>query len=353
MSGAVTINDVPGQVRRRGWMDVLRGVAVSLVVLAHAGLLTEFYSGFTFPGLQSAVSVINPLRMPLLFLLSGLLVPRSLAKGTWNYLRGKLTKVLYPYVLWTIVLIVIGMVTAAQIAPPNLLFALLQPETTLWFLGYLFCYYLIALLCRWVHPLVIATAALALGAILVDGQWERFWDRAVPFFIGVAIGRSIDGFETFLRQRVLCWVLLLAASAAMVSHVLWGWGVSDTIWMSVITVAFVVGVTGAIMPIAEASPLKPLRYLGKNTIKLYILHWTFIELTLRWLSQATTLGPRPLLGIAVFVAFVPPILVMLLADRFRVVDWLFEWNPRREERRGGELRPEKHRDEPSARLTVP
>lgn len=312
---------------RRAWMDILRGLAVIMVVATHTVRLTEYAEG-SIPVIPTIVDILTPLRMPMLFVLSGMLVPRSLAKGTWAYLRGKLTKIAYPYVLWTVILASLGALTASIIVFPDLFTLLfIRPETPLWFLGYLVLYYLMALLCRWVHPLVIAVAAVPLSMLPIEGEWERFWYHAISFFFGVALGPFISGFESFLRNRLLCAVLFVGAGAAMTIQVLYGQGPQGVIGKTVLAFAFFVGTAGLIMPIDRARVLAPIRYIGERTIKVYILHWPFIEYSLRWTTNNTDLPVPWLLPITFLSGLIPPVLITLLADRYRGVAWFFEFNP--------------------------
>ncbi|MDH6179908.1 fucose 4-O-acetylase-like acetyltransferase [Microbacteriaceae bacterium SG_E_30_P1] len=312
---------------RRDWMDVLRGLAVIMVVVTHTVRLIQYYDD-PVPVLPTIINILTPLRMPMLFLLSGMLVPRSLLKGTWGYLKGKLSKVLYPYVLWTVILALLSALAAGAFVFPDLFHLLfIESATPLWFLGYLVLYYAIALLCRWVHPLIIAVAAVGLSMLPIEGEWERFWYQAVAFFIGVALGPFISGFERFLDNRILCAVLFTAATVAVTIQNLYGQAPQGVIWKVVITVTFFVGAAGLVRPIASARFLSPIRYVGERTIKVYILHWPFIEYPLRWMTSNGDVPLRWLIPITFLCGLVPPVIITVLADRYRAVEWFFEWNP--------------------------
>ena len=318
---------------RREWMDVLRGLAVIMVVLTHTIRLIEYYDE-SVPVIPTIINILTPLRMPLLFLLSGMLVPRSLVKGTWGYLRGKLSKVVYPYVLWTIILAFFAALSAVPFVFPDLLQLLFgESATPLWFLGYLVLYYLIALLCRWVHPLIIAVAAVGLSLLPIEGEWDRFWYQGVAFFIGVALGPFISGFEQFVKNRLLCAVLFVGALTAMTVQTLFGEGPQSPIWKVAVTVTFFVGAAGLIMPVAGSRVLRPIRYIGERTIKVYILHWPFIVYPLMWVTTNADLPLRWLIPVTFLVGIVPPLIITVLADRSRAVEWLFQWNPPARERR--------------------
>jgi uncharacterized membrane protein YcfT len=84
---------------RVAWLDMARGLCMVLVVLLHA----DIASGR--PHEQSAVAcLINmalvPLRLPLFFLVSGLLAARLLSRSPREVLVRRVLFCLYLYVLW-------------------------------------------------------------------------------------------------------------------------------------------------------------------------------------------------------------------------------------------------------------
>lgn len=100
---------------RDDWVDWLRGASVLMVIVLHAyGFAFDAYpelrSGATEQASALMLSIehlnrsLAPLRMQLMFLLSGLFVARGLDKGIAPYLGGKLRHVLYPYLLWSVLI---------------------------------------------------------------------------------------------------------------------------------------------------------------------------------------------------------------------------------------------------------
>ncbi len=100
--------------------------------------------------------------MALFFFLSGLFVDRSLGRGPASYLRGKWWGILYPYLLWSVVLVVARWAMRGHINTPmgfdRLATIAWDPVQPMWFLYALFfCFVLYAVLRRlpwWLHLLV-------------------------------------------------------------------------------------------------------------------------------------------------------------------------------------------------------
>lgn len=88
---------------RPTWMDVLRGAAVLLVLVFHSASLLR-YADLPVPRSAELLdAAVAPPRISLLVLLSATLLPRSVAKGSRDYLVGKWRAIAWPYLLWTAV----------------------------------------------------------------------------------------------------------------------------------------------------------------------------------------------------------------------------------------------------------
>lgn len=92
---------------RLGWVDLARAVSILLVVLYHAGagaglalLPPEHSEAGTW--WSTANRMLVPLRMPLFFLVSGLLAGGAVARPFSRVLRPRVLDQWWPYLLWTV-----------------------------------------------------------------------------------------------------------------------------------------------------------------------------------------------------------------------------------------------------------
>lgn len=313
-------------------MDVLRGIAVLLVVLFHAIAIAAQESNHEFVRLEQVVNTISPLRMPMMFFLSGLLVPRSLAKGARTYISGKVRRVLYPYLLWSILMLLAFEVAASTIewsSNASLLDIITDPFEHLWFLAYLFLYYMLALASRWVPATALAFAALIISSFPIEGwdDWTVFWARAVPFFIGMAIAQSTPSTLSLIKNRWVCATIFLTFLGTMYATVLGLTKIPQTAWSFPLVILAILSLAGLIAPIASTPLMRPLRFAGISSIQIYILHWPFLIFTLRALGREGYSSPWGMLAIGLTVGIVPAVVVALLSARFRAIEWLFVWNP--------------------------
>ena len=85
------------------WMDLLRGAAVLLVITWHATTLPGRYD-IDVPQVAGMVNqALAPYRQPMLLVLSGMLLSRSMAKPLPAFFSGKVRMILWPYLVWTVI----------------------------------------------------------------------------------------------------------------------------------------------------------------------------------------------------------------------------------------------------------
>lgn len=116
-------------------MDLLRGISVLLIVVYHANPLSETAVGEWFD------HFFQPYRVPLLLVLSGMLLPQSLRKGLKTYFDGKIRRIVWPLLVWTLAMMPFLADDLLRSTSPMLVLVL---GTHLWFLWVLVAAYAIA-----------------------------------------------------------------------------------------------------------------------------------------------------------------------------------------------------------------
>ncbi|MDS2173128.1 acyltransferase [Nesterenkonia sp. CL21] len=194
---------------RMQWMDLLRGVAVILVVILHAASIpTSTGSGIREWILTNRY--LEPFRMPLLMFLSGMLLPRSLAKPLPQYLWGKYAAIVWPAAVW----MVLYGVFVYRNGPFELSYWITGDY--LWFLlALIICYTLAALLQK--LPFLLISAAMMAAVVLMEvpsGLPHKTLYYGAFFFLGAWACRYMD---RWLRAP---WMLVVAMAvvAAVFSH---------------------------------------------------------------------------------------------------------------------------------------
>ena len=179
--------------RRLPALDVCRGLAIVLVVLHHSVLHLD--AAHLLPaGWRAVNGELVLLRMPLFFLVSGLLAASAAQRSWGSLVRSRLVPLLWVFVLWSLVRFAVFSAVAPRFQPWEsgswvpLLLAPVRPTTGLWYLYALAAFTAAARALGRRAPLALLPAA----ALSVAAAEELV--RA-PFYVWHQMGR--------------CWVFFL------------------------------------------------------------------------------------------------------------------------------------------------
>ncbi|MGP9681991.1 acyltransferase family protein [Brachybacterium sp. AOP3-A1-3] len=274
----------PAASERQHWMDLLRGGAILLVIAHHLRLVQQVWDGSAPWAMVELSEALAPFRMPALLFASGMLLARSLEKPAGRYLVGKVRSLLWPWLLWSAIMLpILGWSNGA-----DPLWWINGMYT--WFLMALFLYYVIGLLVRWVPPGWIALASVAVWTALpllgiehdVDGpRPDKFIYYAVYFFAGAAL-------RNVLTARTIPLALLVPALGLAAAWALWA-ALSDAepsvpVVTQVVVLVSVIAAIGLAQRLPRMRLTRPVEWLGRHSIVAYLVHLPVIELLCRHLD---------------------------------------------------------------------
>lgn len=334
--------------QRLHWADLAKATAVVLVVLYHVSgtgmaLLT--------PGDNRAEAAyatfsdwLLPVRMPLFFMISGVLAVGALQRPWPVIWRPRVLTHFWTFALWTVLFAVPYTMAYASATfattLPRVFSWVLTLNGAYWYLPMLALFFLVTKLTRG------APSALLLAAVVGYVLWHQI---PLPPQTGLEGGMAFDAVFTLRRfLTFLIWFALGAlgrplvekwarvpwwtAVAALPLYVLGAreiYGGERSPWMEVITPTLsVLGITVALVSCRIAvrwAPMRRLgRYLAERTLPIYVFHPILLALLI-WLSPG--FGVR---GSVVSIWLVPLLVIgltglaCLLYDRLRgVLPWLF------------------------------
>ncbi len=162
---ASTQNTIP----RIDWVDFAKGMTIILVVQMHVTAGIEASLGTESTLMHALVDFFRAFRMPLFFLVAGLFLQRSIDKPWMEYLDKKVIHFAYFYFLWIFITFVIkypladASTTAHNFSVERLLWSVIEPFGTLWFIYILAVFYIVTRLLNSVLPM---PAVLAIGVAL-------------------------------------------------------------------------------------------------------------------------------------------------------------------------------------------
>lgn len=306
-------------------LDLARGISILLVIFVHS--YGHNYADIAGHGTISKiwdvmVSATKPIRMPTFFLISGYLA-KSLVKQDWRVLFEKrVLFLLYMYTIWlfinqmvasTLQFIEAGHAIVMTEVIGSVLFKLVAPYSFLWFLWALSLYNIVAR----------ATMRLPLWAVLgvaaiISGLSEQLVDQpsyimrcGFFFLLGARCPELINQVTARANWRIAAG--MVAAYIAAVGLIFLLGEKFPGVWLP----AGLVGSATIIMIgtlISHWSLVSVIKYLGRNTLQLYVLHpmlislLTFVEM--RYLpgmiagirSTAPVLAIYPILFVATVTA---------------------------------------------------
>ncbi|MCW1804298.1 acyltransferase family protein [Brachybacterium squillarum] len=293
---------VPVPRARHHWMDLVRGTAIVLVVLLHLEILQGIWDGDTPSALVVLAQAATPFRMPMLLFVSGMLLPRSLRKPPGRFLEGKARNLLWPWLVWSLVL------GATQLFESSAEPLWWINGMYTWFLMALLSYYVVGLLLKRVPPgwvaiasIVVWTAAPLFGVSpdLYGLRPDKFVYYAVFFFAGAALGR------TLLARKVPLAVAVPGIVVAMIWAVLAVRADGEPQIPVLDQVVVVIGILGAIgvaQRLPRVAPVRALEWMGRSSIVMYVVHLPVLEILTRYLPLPDGLPGALILGTVTLAA---------------------------------------------------
>lgn len=312
------------------WMDALRGWMILLVVFVHAAGRVRRYAPEALGYIEHFNLFWEPFRMPMLMMLSGMLLARSLTKARSYYVVGKIRQLLWPYFIWSIVFIVLLYATGAGANTEPLWAQLLGiasgTTTYLWFLSFLFVFYMLSLvITARVREFLIPVALLmTIPLMWIEGgyQWRKFLFLLAFFWLGDLITRrDVLRSSLLTNSAVLILGTVLAVGAGMASVL----GLTPR--YSPVTVIGVVG--GAVCLIVLARCLSGSRVeatlaaVGRNTIVYYTSHYVIIAVAYFVLNRMLSFNHPDVLFWMLTVCALAGGWVLVHLRRFAPADMLF------------------------------
>lgn len=303
--------------QRFRWMDILRGVAIILVVVWHSVAIPALF-GHEMPSwVRSLNDIFLPFRMPTLMFLSGYLLNKSLQKPVSQYYMGKLKLLVWPYLIWAF----IHLVTydyPIEMSNPRAWIA----TGYLWFLFYITCFYFIAPIVRSVPPWIVLSVAGVVSFFTPDGAVKHFLYFAVFFFAGHWAGAEAESFQRMIRKG---WVLpagILAAAFGIVSAFL-GESLAYRAEFAILSLGGIVAFLCLSQSVDRRTYATPVAFVGERSIVFYVSHFPII-LGVYYLCREIGLDDTLVISVLGIVAAISGGWILAHSHRAVPIKWLFQ-----------------------------
>lgn len=264
---------------RVDWVDVAKGLCITLVVMMHSTLGVEAAAGEE-GWMHAVVAFAKPFRIPDFFLIAGLFLAARIDRPWRSYLDTKVAHFAYFYVLWvTIQFAFKAPAFAADYGVFGVLklyvLSFVQPFGTLWFIYLLPIFFVVAKAAReaGINWIVVLLIGAALEVAPIETGWlliDEFCARFVYFYAGYALAPHIFRLAAEAARHPV-------TSGAMIGL----WALANGILVSEgvagePVVGLMLGFAGAGAIVVTAVFLtmipisKPIRYVGENSIVVYL-----------------------------------------------------------------------------------
>lgn len=298
------------------WPNLAKAGCILLVVMMHLGEQIAHMPWADQAELAAAWHVVNglirPVRMPLFFLVSGILASDSIMRPRPDTQRSRLVKPLYLYFVWAMIYQVLAPIDPSgswfEVAMANRFLPALLLTQASWYLVALGMYYLLT---RITLPLPVWTtlllcAFLSVLGTLFEGQLAAHEPKmlrcAIFFVAGVRMKGEVLAFvERATAARAMALGVAYLAGAALALK-------SDTFLLPVDVLAVAAGAMLCTLVARRGSALiGPASWLAKRTLPIYLMHFLMMPA----LAFAIERWAAPLLG-SIWVGAAYPLLAVPL-----------------------------------------
>ncbi|SKC60856.1 acyltransferase family protein [Okibacterium fritillariae] len=271
---------------REPWIDTAKGIAMVLVVLHHTWLFLGA-KGWSVEWWDVADDALTTLRMPLFFVVSGMLAANIVTKTLRELFVGKMALLLYLYLLWSLARSIwfsfVEWPFSAFSPVGNFVLALVWPTNGLWYL-YALAVFTFALWSLRKVPSKVVIPAVAMISIafastpLTTGNWV-FNNFLAYFVFFVAGSRLRQVIVAAVRASTLWHAIGLAAGyIALTAGVAITSGRSDSLARMPLSALAVVAGIALSLQLSRSVVGRPLEKLGQQTLPIYVTHSFIISL---------------------------------------------------------------------------
>lgn len=313
---------------RMTWVDNLRGLSILAVIFMHCMIAMNDAPNHFRGGSDLINTLLLPMRMGLMFFVSGLFVESGLRKGFAVFFQNKVLNILYPFMVWVIIFCGMTLVYSPFSNTPHTPLEIFMPHLSgggdiTWFLHTLFLFFMIILLVRNVpFYLVVMTCVFlswAIPEIPADGIFSSFDNAHVNksiylfifFYLGDYLVRSKVDIPVLCQKQN---VLALSLGAFIVLTGL------NFYMQEKIYYAFLAPLALLSMPvfiyIAIKINLKSVYFVGTHSIVFYLTHYLVIRVMMKVKMPGNSLLLNDLKYILTFfLALALPLVVCRLRER--------------------------------------
>lgn len=308
-------------------LDAVRGILVVFVLVLHA----EMISGI---GRLSVVGYLNmsvgPILMPLFFLMSGLLMEKSLRRSWTHFFRAQVLRLAWPFAIWGVIYACFVSLVEEKLPFGAEIFITLVLRPTdlgpVWYLHFLLVFFVLARATRSV-PAVALLVLFVVGALitaLITGRSPTILIHAASFFLGILMARHPAAARLFGVHRSGHRAFLFATALFLTTTpFVAGDSLRDNAWGLPIVLFACVTILSCRDVIHHAIGSKWVIWIGVNSLPVYLVHWPVMLIVWRVNSGVFSFEPPELFWLALVLSLLVGVALAGSASRYPFVAVLF------------------------------
>lgn len=275
------------------WMDLVKGSAILVVVGSHAVILMEpvTHGQPTQTAWSLLITVLEPMRMALFFMISGMLATAAIGKP-WDKVRRRTWGMAYLYVLWCSIFFAVLYFYAPLPILDELRWAvrnMLVAGNGYWYLYAMVVYFFLARLTRRWPIWILLSVAVALnlfkspllefnreyfGSLETGSMMVKVLMNLLFFLIGLHFKELLTQITRFATwPRITCLSIVLIAAGVVRYEVSWFWEQS---YLPASLLFIVLGVMLSSKLINFKGPRNFGARIGTQTLPIFVLQFPFM-----------------------------------------------------------------------------
>lgn len=320
------------------WVDAAKALAIILVVVYHVSgwvfwlVFADRVPAWTNPW-NALSALLVPIRIPLFFLMSGVLAHRAVRRPWGTLLRTRISDLLWPFALWTVFIAPLWFVrleAEGADAYGQVLGGLAFGGTHLWFLTALALFIAVGKLTSRVPRLTLLIAACL--AFVVRYSVSAWLSPELPSALTANIDRWLFFLFWFLlgctaREAVFWvaarpWRFALGGTAIVVLVAVTGTVIPGELRIPILGLAGVAAlVAWSVLAVRLSVIARLSRYLAARTLAIYVGHAFLLEALALGVMALQRRGVDQLFGSTVFAILFVPVGTALLVF---VTTWFYD-----------------------------
>ena len=320
-----TVLTVQGKIGNRiYWLDVIKGIAIILVVYGHTARGLESAGRLTFNGVFGIIDyAIYLIHMPVFFAVSGFIFQKSLSSeiSMYAFFKGKAQSIVWPYLLWTTVSVAAQTVMSGSGALNNpmtwdrLLSIGWDPVSPFWFLYALFCCFSLSYFIRRAPIILLITISAAAMALAIKLSAPQIAIDIAYGFLYFSIGRSFYLEPTHLKKKATLAVSFFVFT--LFTYI----GIKSDIDVRLNLIGTLAGIHCLYIishALAKTRLLTPLLWIGRCTMGVYVMHIMVIVAFRALGLKAMHVEPLLVLFISTPMGIILPIIFQAIVNNMGI-----------------------------------